>query len=65
MRIRNFEFLIPPLEFEILYKELALGSEKDLYDARHLRAVFSSLLKEENFLKFRKMINDDASEKRY
>ncbi len=56
MHIGSFEFKIPPLEFEILYKEIILGSEKDIADAKHLRTIFSTLVKEENFKRFEKII---------
>jgi len=60
LRIKDFEFNIPPLEFEILYKELILKSKKDIEDARHLRTLFSAILKEENFIKFRPIILREA-----
>ncbi len=56
IRVREFTFTIPVLEFEILYKEIALGSEKDRADALHLRTFFSEILKEENFKKCRSII---------
>jgi hypothetical protein len=49
IKIKNFEFKIPPLEFEILYKEIILAGKKDLEDARHLRNVFQEILKEDKF----------------
>ena len=52
MRVEDFEFKVPPIEFEILYKELVLRSPKDVADARHLRTLFSDILSEENFKKF-------------
>jgi hypothetical protein len=52
IRIHDFSFKIPPLEFEILYKEKVLAGPKDLADARHLRTVFSRILSEEKFKKF-------------
>jgi len=61
LRIKNFEFKIPPLEFEILYKELILKGEKDLADARHLRTFFSEILRDENFIKFKKVILEYAN----
>ena len=30
VRVQDFEFKIPPVEFEILYKELVLGGKKIL-----------------------------------
>ena len=59
LQIGGFEFKIPPIEFEILYKELVLGSEKDIADARHLGVNFSMLVKEENFKRFEKIIRDN------
>ncbi len=56
MRVGEFEFKVPPIEFEILYKELALGSQKDLADAKHLRTFFSELIDEERFEKYRRII---------
>ena len=49
IRVRDFEFKIPMLEFEILYKERVLGSGKDIADARHLRTFFSEILDEDKF----------------
>jgi len=59
MRVKDFEFKVPPIEFEILYKEIILGSDKDLADARHLRAIFSDLIKKEKFKKFRDIIQNN------
>jgi hypothetical protein len=56
MRIKDFEFKIPPIEFEILYKEIILAGDKDKKDASHLRTFFSEILKEENFDEYRKII---------
>lgn len=49
IKIKNFEFKIPPLEFEILYKELILGGKKDKEDAQHLRVLFKEILNENKF----------------
>lgn len=56
IKIGNFEFKIPLLEFEILYKELMLSGKKDLEDAQHLRTIFSDILKEERFNKCKEII---------
>jgi hypothetical protein len=56
IRVKDFEFKMPPIEFEILYKELILGSEKDIGDAKHLRIFFSELIKNEKFKEFKKII---------
>ncbi len=55
-KVQNFEFLIPPIEFEILYKEINLKSEKDIEDARHLRNIFGDILSEEKFNKYKLII---------
>ena len=56
MRVRDFEFSVPPIEFEILYKEMLLGGEKDIADARHLRTLFAELVQEEKFKKYKAII---------
>ena len=56
IRVKTFEFNIPPLEFEILYKEIRLASKKDFDDAKHLRKLFSSDLKKEKFKEYEKII---------
>ncbi|MBW2965832.1 hypothetical protein KY342_01870, partial [Candidatus Woesearchaeota archaeon] len=60
MKIKDFEFKVPPIEFEILYKELVLKGKKDMEDARHLRTFFSKILKKENFIKFKPIIESEA-----
>jgi hypothetical protein len=44
-----------PLECAILYKELLLGSDKDLEDALHLRKVYDSELSNESFAKYERL----------
>lgn len=61
LRISDFEFRIPFLEFEILYKEIILGSEKDVSDARHLREFFAEILTEKKFDVCRKIIMEDKN----
>ncbi len=56
IKIGNFEFNIPPLEFEILYKEIILGSEKDLADAKHLRVTFRDILRKDKFKEYEEII---------
>jgi hypothetical protein len=56
LRFDGCELKIPPLEFEILYKEVALGSAKDMDDARHLRTLFKGILRKERFAEFEKVI---------
>lgn len=52
IRIKDFEFKIPPIEFEILYKEIILSGKKDIADALHLRTFFSEIIKEERFKEY-------------
>lgn len=59
IKVKNFEFKIPPIEFEILYKELVLTGKKDIEDAKHLRTFFSDILKEERFKQFKNIIKDE------
>lgn len=56
IKVKDFEFKVPPVEFEILYKEMMLKGKKDIEDARHLRAFFSDILREEKFKEFEKII---------
>jgi hypothetical protein len=56
MKVDNFEFNIPPIEFEILYKELILKAKKDIEDAKHLRVMFSEIIDEKRFEKYRPII---------
>jgi len=59
MRVKDFEFKIPPFEFEILYKEIVLAGKKDIEDAKHLRVLFSDILKEEKFKECERVIMDE------
>jgi len=59
IRVRDFEFLIPPIEFEILYKEMVLKGDKDVADAVHLREFFSEYVREEKFEEYRKIIEGE------
>ena len=61
VKINDFSFLIPPLEFEILYKELVLGSKKDLADASHLRVIFADILDDQKFKLFLPIIQGELS----
>lgn len=56
VRVQDFEFKIPPLEFEILYKEIVLAGQKDLADAKHLRAFFADILKREKFKEYEPIV---------
>jgi len=62
IKIKDFEFKIPPIEFEILYKEIILNGEKDIADAKHLRIFFSDILKEENFKEYEPIIRKELKE---
>jgi len=59
IKIDGFEFKIPPIEFEILYKEIILTGKKDFEDARHLREFFSDILKKESFIEYDKIIRGE------
>ena len=59
MKIKGFEFKIPPIEFAILYKEIILRGEKNLADAKHLRVFFSEILKKENFKEYENIIKEE------
>jgi hypothetical protein len=59
IKIKDFEFKIPPIEFEILYKEIILKGKKDFEDARHLRTFFSKILKNEKFRKYEPIISGE------
>ena len=59
MKVQEFEFKIPPLEFEILYKELVLGGQKDLADAKHLRTFFAEIIKKEKFKEYEPIIKSE------
>ena len=61
MKVKDFEFKIPPLEFEILYKEIVLAGEKDMQDAKHLRILFSDILKKEKFKECEGVIRQDKN----
>ncbi|HLC99076.1 MAG TPA: hypothetical protein VJC00_03655 [Candidatus Nanoarchaeia archaeon] len=56
IKVKDFEFKIPPIEFEILYKEIILAGKKDIEDARHLRAFFSDMLSKERFKEYENVI---------
>lgn len=56
IKIKNFEFKIPQIEFEILYKEMILAGKKDIEDARHLRNFFKEILKENKFKEYQEII---------
>ena len=60
MKIRDFEFKIPPIEFEILYKEIVLAGEKDIADARHLRTFFKEIIKEERLKEYEEIIKEEV-----
>lgn len=59
IRIQDFAFKIPPIEFEILYKEIILAGKKDIEDARHLRVFFSEIIKKERFKEYEPIIKKE------
>ena len=62
IRIQDFEFKIPPIEFEILYKEIILTGKKDIEDSKHLRTFFSGLIKKERFKEYEPIIKQELKE---
>ena len=58
IRIKEFDFKIPPIEFEILYKEIVLKGDKNIADARHLRTFFKDIIKEERFNDYEPIIKE-------
>ena len=65
IRIKDFKFKIPPIEFEILYKEIILSGKKDIEDARHLRTFFSDILDEKKFKEYEPIIKGELKNERY
>jgi hypothetical protein len=59
IKIKDFDFKIPPLEFEILYKEIVLAGKKDIADALHLRTFFSEIIKENKFKEYEPIIRGE------
>ncbi len=59
IKIQDFEFKIPPIEFEILYKEIILAGKKDFEDAKHLRTFFSDIIKRERFKEYEPVIKKE------
>jgi len=59
IRIREFTFKIPTIEFEILYKEIVLRGRKDIEDAKHLRSFFSDIIKKERFDEYRPIVESE------
>ena len=59
IKIDGFEFKIPPIEFEILYKEIVLAGKKDIEDALHLRTFFKDILDKNKFNEYMPIINGE------
>ena len=59
IKIQDFEFKIPPIEFDILFKEIVLAGKKDIEDAQHLRTFFSELIKKERFKEYEPIIKKE------
>ncbi len=59
IKIGNFVFKIPQIEFEIIYKEIFLTSKKDIEDAKHLRTFFADILDSEKFKESEKVIMEE------
>ena len=63
IKIKDFLFMIPPIEFEIAYKENILAGKKDILDAKHLREFFLEYISEEKLRSFAKLIKETKNEK--
>jgi hypothetical protein len=61
IKIKEFEFKIPLIEFEILYKEKVLAGKKDMEDAAHLRAFFKNILSNTKFRECEEAIKHEIS----
>ena len=59
IRIEGFDFKIPPIEFEILYKEIILAGQKDKADALHLRVFFADIINEKKFKEYEPIIRGE------
>lgn len=57
--IKDFNLNIPPIEFEIVYKEIVLAGDKDIADAKHLRTFFNDFLKKDKFKEYEIIIKGD------
>ena len=60
IQIRDLAFKIPPIEFEIAYKEILLGATKDISDAKHLRAFFSEIIQEKKIKEYKNFIRENT-----
>lgn len=56
--LTNLDIFFAPIECAIIYKEKYLGSEKDLEDASHLRAVYSDEISSEKLNKYERLIKE-------
>ena len=58
VKVAQTTLYVSPIELQILYKELILGSDKDKEDALHLREVFKGKLSQEKFKKYETIIKN-------
>jgi hypothetical protein len=63
IKIEDFDFKAPQIEFEILYKEIVLAGEKDVKDALHLRNMFKDYLSKKIFDECERVILEDKNGK--
>ena len=56
--IGNDKIFISNLELQIAYKEIVLGSPKDMEDARHLRAILGKAIKSNKLNEYEGMLNE-------
>jgi len=59
VKMGRSELIISSLELQIAFKEIVLGSDKDLEDAEHLKTVFEKNLNKEALNNYRKVLKDE------
>ncbi|HLD84051.1 MAG TPA: hypothetical protein VI979_04325 [archaeon] len=62
IRICDFEFKIPEIAFEILYKEMVLKGKKDIEDAKHLRAFFTDIINQKKLKSYKPLMEHELHE---
>lgn len=60
--IKKDKVKVSNLELQIAYKEIALGSPKDLEDARHLRKVLRKTINMQKLKEYERMLNETQFE---
>jgi hypothetical protein len=58
VKMGSKEIIISSIELQIAFKEVALGSDKDLEDAEHLKTVFEKYLNKRKLNAYRRMLKN-------